>query len=149
MQMLEQGAEVGQVVEALASKDAARETRQLHVMDMDGLSAGFTGASCGEWAGEAREQNISLAGNLLAGKRVLDAALQGYRKAEASNAPLDQRLMAALAKGESAGGDKRGTRSVSLIIAPVQGQPFILNVDNHADPVSELRRLHTEKGQKR
>ncbi len=63
-------------------------------------------------------------------------------------APLARRLLAALAAGDRAGGDRRGRQSAALLVV-AQGQGYggtsdivaDLRVDDHAQPVPELERL--------
>jgi len=48
-----------------------------------------------------------------------------------------------MAAGEAAGGDKRGKQAAALRIVTTEDYPALdLRVDDHADPLSELRRLH-------
>ena len=57
--------------------------------------------------------------------------------------PMALRLIAALEAGEAAGGDKRGRQSAALQVASRDPYPDLdLRVDDHADPLAELRRLH-------
>jgi uncharacterized Ntn-hydrolase superfamily protein len=60
--------------------------------------------------------------------------------------PLDERLLAALDAAESVGGDIRGRQSATLLVVPAEGEPwrrlYDLRVDDHPDPLRELRRLH-------
>ena len=53
--------------------------------------------------------------------------------------------MAALDAAEGEGGDVRGRQSAALVVVPPQGEPwqarFELRVEDHAEPVEELRRL--------
>lgn len=67
------------------------------------------------------------------------AMLEAYREQQAAGEPLSQRLVAALAAAERAGGDLRGRQSAALLVV---GQVDIdLRVDDHPDPVTELARL--------
>src|SRR5262249_10107616 len=59
--------------------------------------------------------------------------------------PFPERLMAAMQAGEAAGGDKRGKQSVALLVCTTEAYPFLdLRVDDHADPLAELRRLYVK-----
>ena len=50
---------------------------------------------------------------------------------------------AALDAGERAGGDKRGKQAAALRIHTTESYPFLdLRVDDHAEPLAELRRLY-------
>jgi uncharacterized Ntn-hydrolase superfamily protein len=53
--------------------------------------------------------------------------------------------MAALEAAEGEGGDVRGRQSAALLVTPATGEPWQaridLRVEDHADPLGELRRL--------
>lgn len=128
------------VVDALIASDPGRDARQLHVHDARGGIAAYTGAGCIGWCGHAIHDTFSVAGNMLAGADVIDATARTY--VERSDLPFAQRLIAALAAGEAAGGDKRGRQSAALKIFTTEEYPALdLRVDDHADPLAELARL--------
>jgi uncharacterized Ntn-hydrolase superfamily protein len=80
---------------------------------------------------------------MLAGAAVIDDTAAAYR-AGASLA-FAERLIAALEAGQRAGGDKRGKQSAALIIHSVEVYPYLdIRVDDHAEPLVELRRLYEE-----
>ena len=57
--------------------------------------------------------------------------------------PLAERLLAAMAAGEAAGGDKRGKQAAALRIHGDEDHPDLdLRVDDHAEPIVELQRLY-------
>ena len=129
------------VVAMLLASDDGRQMRQLHVMDRWGHVAQHTGTDCVEWCGSAQGERVSVAGNMLAGGGVVDKTLDVYL----ANAglPLPIRLMTAMEAGEAAGGDKRGKQSASLRIWRGEEYTFLdMRVDDHIDPLAELRRLH-------
>jgi uncharacterized Ntn-hydrolase superfamily protein len=126
------------IADALAADDG-RELRQLHAVDRLGRCAAWTGRHCVEWVGEASGHGVSVAGNMLADERVLAATLAGFAAAEG---PLAERLIAALEAGEAAGGDRRGRQAAALLLATTEDFPDInLRVDDHREPLPELRRL--------
>jgi uncharacterized Ntn-hydrolase superfamily protein len=140
LKLLRQGMAAADVVRALVSADAGRDQRQVHVMDAAGRSAAHTGARCVDWCGHLEGEGCSVAGNMLAGPRVIAATAAAY----AANAALafPRRLIAALAAGEAAGGDKRGKQSAALRIhGEEEWSDLDLRVDDHADPLAELARL--------
>jgi uncharacterized Ntn-hydrolase superfamily protein len=128
------------VVEALVADDAGRDYRQLHVMDAQGRTAAHTGAACIDWCGHVAGQDISVAGNMLAGPRVVEETLAAFTAN--GTLALPRRLIAALRAGEAAGGDKRGKQSAALVIHGEEAWPDLdLRVDDHPDPLAELERL--------
>jgi len=140
VRLLEQGATAQEVVAAVTAADAGRDHRQMHVMDAQGRIAAHTGKACVDWCGHLAGDAMSVAGNMLAGARVIEATAEAY----ADNAALafPRRLIAALRAGEAAGGDKRGKQSASLVVCGDEDWPDLdLRVDDHADPLAELERL--------
>ena len=128
------------VAQALLSADAGREHRQLHILDAIGRIATHTGASCVGWCGSVRGTDLSVAGNMLAGPQVVQQTLAAF---EATTGPMAERLLAALAAGEKAGGDKRGKQSAALKVATLDPYPDLdIRTDDHPDPIRELRRLY-------
>jgi uncharacterized Ntn-hydrolase superfamily protein len=72
---------------------------------------------------------------------VLDDSAAAYQSQAAK--PFAERLLAAMAAGEAAGGDKRGKQAAALLIHTTETYPFLdLRVDDHPDPIAELRRLY-------
>jgi uncharacterized Ntn-hydrolase superfamily protein len=129
-----------EVIATLTADDAGRAHRQVHMMDRDGRIAAHTGAECIDWCGHLESEGFSLAGNMLAGPRVLDETAAAYRAG--AGLPLARRLIAALKAGETAGGDKRGKQSAALVIySEEEWADLDLRVDDHADPLAELERL--------
>ena len=124
----------------LIAADAGRENRQLHVMDASGRIASHTGRDCVDWCGHIEGNGFSIAGNMLAGARVLDDTAKAYVANE--GLPFPQRMIAAMRAGEAAGGDKRGKQSAALLIyGEEEWSDLDLRVDDHADPLAELERL--------
>lgn len=114
--------------------------RQVHAIDARGHSASWTGSSCVIWAGSVSAPGVSVTGNMLAGPEVVQASLDRFL-AEAA-LPLPERLMAAMEAGEAAGGDRRGRQSAAMeIISTEDFNDLDLRVDDHAAPLTELRRL--------
>src|SRR6202795_1403189 len=140
LKLLREGRKPRDVVETLVAADAGRESRQLHIMDASGLIASHTGRDCVDWCGHVQGNGFSIAGNMLAGARVLDDTAQAYTANESR--PFAQRLIAAMRAGEAAGGDKRGKQSAALLIyGDEEWSVLDLRVDDHTDPLGELERL--------
>jgi uncharacterized Ntn-hydrolase superfamily protein len=140
LKLLRKGAEPRDIIKTLIAADSGRETRQLHVMDARGRIASHTGRDCVDWCGHIEGNGFSIAGNMLAGPRVLEDTAKAY--ADGKNLPFAQRLIAAMRAGEAAGGDKRGKQSAALLIhGEEEWSDLDLRVDDHADPLAELERL--------
>lgn len=126
---------------AMIGSDAGAALRQVHLLALDGRSARFTGGDCIIWAGSTAEADVSVAGNMLAGEAVVLTTRDAFLAT--AGRPMAERLLRALEAGEEAGGDKRGRQSAALKIASRDPWPDLdLRVDDHPDPIAELRRLH-------
>ena len=139
---LARGAAPADAVAELTAADAGRAQRQLHLIGARGTAAAHTGAECVGWCGHQVFDDFSVAGNMLAGAAVLQATVDAFR----ANAklPLAERLIEAMTAGEAAGGDKRGKQSAALRIhADEDHAELDIRVDDHAEPMAELRRLYT------
>lgn len=140
MPRLRTGEAPDEVLAALVSPDPARDQRQFHILDAAGRIAQHSGRDCVAWAGHVQGTDVSVAGNMLAAQRVVQATLEGFQQ---SNGTLAERLMSAMEAGEAAGGDKRGKQSAALKICTRDPYPDLdIRSDDHPDPLSELRRLH-------
>jgi uncharacterized Ntn-hydrolase superfamily protein len=140
VRLLREGHKPRDIVETLIAADAGRESRQLHIMDAAGRIAYHTGRECVDWCGHIEGNGFSIAGNMLAGARVLDDSAKAYVANE--HLPFAQRLIAAMRSGEAAGGDKRGKQSAALLIhGNEEWSDLDLRVDDHSDPLTELERL--------
>jgi len=142
LKMLKKGSSPQKVLEAMIKEDPERESRQVIIIDKDGRTAAFTGKGTIDWKGHLIGKDYVVAGNLLVGGRVIDAMAEAFRSSEGQ---LAERLMRALEAGQEAGGDKRGRVSAALLVANQKQRgtfPVLdLRVDEHEEPVRELRRL--------
>jgi uncharacterized Ntn-hydrolase superfamily protein len=140
LKLLRAGRAPCDVLENLIAADAGHDSRQVHIMDASGRIAAHTGNACVDWCGHIKGDGFSIAGNMLAGGRVLDDTAKAYVANE--KLPFAQRLIMAMRAGEAAGGDKRGKQSAALLIHGDEEWPALdLRVDDHADPLAELERL--------
>jgi uncharacterized Ntn-hydrolase superfamily protein len=140
VRMLREGRSPRDIVETLIAADAGHESRQLHIMDASGRIASHTGRDCVDWYGHVEGNGFSIAGNMLAGPRVLDDTAQAYVRGD--GLAFARRLIAAMRSGEAAGGDKRGKQSAALLIyGDEEWSALDLRVDDHTDPLAELERL--------
>ena len=140
LKLLREGRSPRDIIETLIASDAGHASRQLHIMDVRGQIAAYTGKDCVEWCGHLEGDNYSLAGNMLAGGSVLDDTAKSY--VANIGMPFAGRLIAAMRAGELAGGDKRGKQSAALLIyGEEEWSNLDLRVDDHIDPLAELERL--------
>jgi uncharacterized Ntn-hydrolase superfamily protein len=139
--LLGQGQSAGEAIAALIGADEGRAVRQVHALPLQGPPAAHTGAGCVDWCGHQVFEDFSVAGNMLAGPEVIEASARAYR--ESAGQSMAERLLAALAAGEAAGGDKRGKQAAALRIQGDEDYPELdIRVDDHAEPVAELMRLY-------
>src|SRR5258708_11972595 len=140
LKLLREGRTPRETIETLIAADSGRESRQLHIMDAGGRIAAHTGRECVDWCGHIESNGFSIAGNMLAGARVLDDTASAYIANK--TLPFARRLIAAMRSGEAAGGDKRGKQSAALLIhGDEEWSDLDLRVDDHTDPLAELERL--------
>ena len=139
--LLEEGLRAPDIRDMLVAADQGRAARQVHLVDAAGQPAAYTGAECVDWCGHDSGPGVSVAGNMLAGPAVVGETLAAYEKA--LDQPFVERMLAAMDAGEAAGGDKRGKQSAALLIQGEEPYPRLsLRVDDHVDPLPELRRLY-------
>jgi len=142
LRLIREGVAAADVVRILVTPDAGREHRQVHVMGADGKFAAHTGTECVPWCGHWIGEDMSVAGNMLAGPQVVSETVRFFR--ENASMPLPRRLIGAMKAGEKAGGDKRGKQSAALVIYGNQDYSELdLRVDDHIEPLLELARLES------
>jgi uncharacterized Ntn-hydrolase superfamily protein len=147
LDMMRLGKAAPDALAALKAGDEGRELRQVAMIDADGRVAAHTGAKCIQPAGHVVDETLqfSVQANLMANDRIWPAMAEAYRGA---NGDLADRMLAALEAAEKTGGDIRGRQSAAILIvagAPT-GKPWVdrrfdLRVEDHPQPVKELKRL--------
>jgi uncharacterized Ntn-hydrolase superfamily protein len=140
LHLVDGGMPIARALEGLLRHDADCGLRQLHGVD---ATEGFahTGEGCVPWCGHVAGPGWSVAGNMLAGEGVIQAMAEAFTADD--TAELSERLVRALEAGQAAGGDKRGKQSAALLVAAADPRGYHnLRVDDHADPVAELRRVY-------
>jgi uncharacterized Ntn-hydrolase superfamily protein len=145
--LLRDGLAAEDVVERLTAPDEDRAQRQLGVVDAEGRAATYTGDECHAWAGGRTGEGYAAQGNILVSGDTVDA-LAGTFESSAGR-PLAERLVDCLDAAEAAGGDSRGRQSAALLVVERDGGYASLSdvlvdlrVDDHADPLVELRRIY-------
>jgi uncharacterized Ntn-hydrolase superfamily protein len=145
--LLRDGLSAEEVVQRLTAADEDREVRQLGVVDGEGRAATFTGSGCHAWAGGRTGDAYTAQGNILVSGATVDALATTFEASGGS--PLVERLLDCLDAAEAAGGDRRGRQSAALLVVERDGgyaglsdSLVDLRVDDHEDPLGELRRIH-------
>lgn len=141
LRLLAEGQAPAAILRVLTRRDDGHRQRQVHLIGTTGQPAAFTGAQCVDWAGHVTGDGVSVAGNMLEGPQVVEAALAAYEAA--LDRPFAERLLIAMQAGEDAGGDKRGRQSACLILYRDQDYAWLdIRADDDPDPLEELRRLY-------
>jgi len=145
LELLASGLSVQETLAQLIGEDDGRASRQVGIVGVDGQPATFTGDQCFPWAGGQVGEHYTCQGNILVGE---DTVLAMARTFEQTTGRLCDRLVAALAAGQAAGGDSRGQQSAALLVVRQGGgyggfnDRFIdLRVDDHPQPINELQRI--------
>ncbi len=145
--LLRQGLGAEAVRSRLVAADPRIEARQFAVVDAQGRTAVFTGAECLDWAGSRQGDGFSVQGNRLAGEDVVEAIAASFGARPSRS--LAERMMNGLEAGMEAGGDRKGERSATIYIVESEEYPlWDIRVDDHPEPLAELRRLHGVFAQK-
>lgn len=140
LDLLESGASAPEALERVLATDPGRSVRQLGIVDASGQSASFSGDECTTWFGEATGPSFAAQGNMLVRGDTVAAMAETFE----ASAELDlaERLLAALEAGQAGGGDKRGRQCSALLVVDREAYPlWDLRVDEHPEPVAELRRV--------
>ncbi|MEO3384798.1 DUF1028 domain-containing protein [Mesorhizobium sp. CAU 1741] len=140
VRLLQNGMSAHDTIEALKQTDPRMDRRQLGVVDRNGGASIWTGENCKGWAGGETRQDLCVLGNRLVGPQVIEASVKAFL--ETADLPLVDRLVKALATGMSLGGDRKEERSATVFIVAAEEYPlWDIRVDDHDDPVGELKRL--------
>ena len=142
---MENGESAEEALSGLISEDSSESVRQVAMIDVNGNVAAHTGSKCIYAAGHTIGKNYSVQANLMDKESVWPAMAEAFEGAEGD---LAEKMMLALEAAEIEGGDIRGKQSAAMLI--VSGNPtgiawkdivLDLRVDDHAEPLNELRRL--------
>lgn len=135
LELLTKGLSPKQTLDRLLMKDSGRELRQVAIMDFKRRKAVFTGVKAPEFHGEIVGKDYVVIGNLLAEKEVVKSMAEEF---ERSSGDLAWRMARALKAGSECGGDRRGEKSVALIVVSTEEVEVEIKVDKHANPIGEL-----------
>ena len=146
LELMREGNSAPAALQQLIESDTGEAVRQVALVDRGGRVAVHTGMRCIAHAGHALGEQVSAQANMMEGDTVPRAMIRAY--SESSGRPLAERMLAALEAAEGEGGDIRGRQSAAMVVvtarasgSPTQDRPVDLRVDDHRDPVGELRRL--------
>ena len=145
LELMQAGYSAELALRALTSGDPHADVRQCAIVDAAGTVAAHTGAKCIPAAGHTLGDGFSCQANLMEKDTVWDAMATAYQSTEA---PLAERMMAALDAAEAEGGDIRGKQSAAMLVVagkntgrPWEDRVIDLRVEDAAEPLVELRRL--------
>lgn len=144
LELLAAGRSAEQALAALVASDPGEALRQVAVIDKDGKAAAHSGVGCIPYFGHQVGTNYSVQANMMLKDTVPAAMAKAF---ESAKGHLIARIMAALEAAEAEGGDIRGSQSAALVVYGSEDKPHWQNrvcdlrVDEHADPIGELRRL--------
>jgi uncharacterized Ntn-hydrolase superfamily protein len=147
LDLMRTGKSAPDALKALLAGDDGRDVRQVAMIDTQGRVVAHTGAKDIAEAGHIVGKNYSVQANMMLNDKVWPAMSKAF---ENSKGDLAERMMAALEAAQEVGGDVRGKQSAALIV--VTGKPtgrawsdriFDLRIDDHPEPIKELRRLVT------
>lgn len=142
LELLGDGVSAQAALDRLVASDPQGHSRQVAVLDAAGGVAAHTGRGCIAYAGHIIGAGVSCQANIMASKRVWPAMLEAFTAAAGS---LTDRLLVALDAAEREGGDIRGRQSAAILVVAADGEPWrtvvSLRVEDHPDPLPELRRL--------
>lgn len=145
LELMRMGRNAPEALEALVSTDENEAVRQVAMVDTAGRVEAHTGSGAVEAAGHQTGEQYSVQANLMENDRVWPAMAEAY---ESTEGDLADRFLAALEAAQAEGGDIRGKQSAALLIVqaeptgrPWQDRVFDLRIEDHPEPVQELRRL--------
>jgi uncharacterized Ntn-hydrolase superfamily protein len=155
LEMLRAGLTAAEVVASLTGSDERSAVRQLGVVDAEGRAAAHTGAECIPACGHRVGDGFTVQGNLLERETCWPAMADAYETALSRGEPFVERLLLAMEAAEREGGDVRGRQSAAIMMVDGEVRPTVwrgrlwggrlmdLRIEDHPDPVPELRRIVT------
>jgi len=145
LSLMGKGLSAQETLDHLLAGDDRQESRQVGLVDAQGATASYTGAECRSWAGSLCGTHYSVQGNLLHDAATLEAMARAF---EDGTGELADRLVASLAAGQQAGGDRRGQQAAALLVVRAQGsygpdddRYVDLRVDDAPQPIDQLQAL--------
>jgi uncharacterized Ntn-hydrolase superfamily protein len=142
LDLMRGGKRAPETLRALLATDEDRDQRQIAMVDAHGSVATHTGVGCIAEAGHQAGDGYSCQANIMLNDTVWAAMAAAYQSSEEA---LPERLLTTLDAAETEGGDARGRQSAALLVVPAEGPRWDkvveLRVEDHPQPLVELRRL--------
>jgi len=145
LELMRLGKSASETLKQLIAADSGEAVRQVAMVDSKGEAAVHTGKCCVDCAGHRTGDGYSVQANLMLNDKVPTAMANAF---ETALGDLAERMMMALEAAQEVGGDIRGKQSAAMIMVKAQssGKPWAdrtvdLRVEDHPEPLKELRRL--------
>jgi uncharacterized Ntn-hydrolase superfamily protein len=145
LELMRAGKSASSALNALVLTDEDKAVRQVAMIDAEGRVAAHTGSRAIFAAGHHLGKQYSVQANLMDKPTVWPAMAKAF---ESAKGDLAERMLCALEAAETEGGDIRGRQSAAIVVVRAEstGKPwedrlFDLRVEDHPNPVDELRRL--------
>jgi uncharacterized Ntn-hydrolase superfamily protein len=154
LELMRKGVAAADALAQLVKADPGEAVRQVAMVDAQGRVAAHTGRKCIDACGHHVGGGYSVQANMMLNDTVVPAMAKAY---EGAAGDLAERLLVALEAAQSAGGDIRGKQSAAILVVKAKGTGRVwedtlvtLRVEDHAEPLVELRRLlNTHRAYKR
>ena len=147
LELMRAGKSAGQALTSLLASDEHEDVRQVGMVDARGSAANHTGSNAIIEHCDLTGYGYAVQANMMWKPTVCQAMAAAYDNAEGD---LAERLMRALEAAEGEGGDIRGKQSAALLVVSGDssepawgGRIFDLRIEDHPEPLDELRRLLT------
>jgi uncharacterized Ntn-hydrolase superfamily protein len=145
--LMRDGVSAPDALARLVKADPQPDGRQVAMIDTAGRVQAYTGKAAVAAAGHIVGEQFSVQANMMANAKVWPAMADAYRRTPGD---LADRMLAALDAAQAAGGDARGKQSAALVVVKAKGsgRPWVgadtlfdLRIEDHPEPLVELRRL--------
>ena len=147
LHLMRSGKDAKQALGALLTTDEHEDVRQVGMVDAHGNVANHTGSNAISEFCDIEGENYTVQANMMWKPTVCAAMAKAFEGAEGD---LAERMMQALDAAQGEGGDIRGKQSAAMLVVsgdsalpPWGGRLIDLRIEDHADPLVELRRLLT------
>ena len=143
--LMRDGVAPAEAIAQLTGADPQQASRQLGFVDATGRAASHTGAKCIAFASGKVGDGYAVQANIMSNDLVVPAMANAF---ESTKGDLAERMLAALEAAQATGGDLRGCQSAAILVVsgkrsdtPWAEKKLDLRVEDHAEPLRELRRL--------